>query len=82
MSENPVLAALEAYRRTHPHRSDDIDAAFDRYDPDSEAAHTVMPAADTAASEQLAIDEEGFDYLGPDPNDPDGERWGAYAPDA
>lgn len=51
--ENPVLKAMEAYRRARPHRSDELDAAFERYQ-DSEAA--PLPAAGEsdpdAASEQ------------------------------
>lgn len=50
---------MEAYRRTHPHRSDEIDAAFARYDPDSEAAEPAPLPADAVASEQLAIEDQG-----------------------
>lgn len=32
-----------------------------------------------ASADDLALAEESFDYLGPDPNDPEsGERWGEY----
>jgi len=79
LSENPVLAAMEVYRRTHPHRSDELDEAFARSDPDSGVAS--VPAAGesdpAATSEQLSIDDDleaifpvseyPDDHVGPNP---------------
>lgn len=60
MSENPVLTALEAYRRTHPHRSDEIDEAFERFDPDSAAAADANDRTDdTVVAEQLVLEDDG-----------------------
>lgn len=63
--ENPALAAMEAYRRTHRHRSDALDEAFAQYDPESDAALSPEPPSggasdlsEVAAPEQLSIDGE------------------------
>lgn len=57
--ENPVLKALEVYKRTHPRRAHEVDAAFEEYE-DSESA-IEDPAAHgehdpEADSEQLPLD--------------------------
>ena len=56
MSENPVLSAMEVYRRTHPHRSDELDEAFERYDPDSGSAAIQHLPTDTADPEQTTLE--------------------------
>ncbi len=48
---------MEAYRRTHQHRSDELDEAFARAQ-DSGAADPSRPANGDAASEQLSIDDD------------------------
>jgi len=57
---NPVLAALEAYRRTHLHRSDEIDAAFAEYSESDEEERPAEPPAqhEGTGSEQLGIEAE------------------------
>jgi hypothetical protein len=51
VSENPAAAAMEAWRATHPHRSDDLDAAFEEFDPDSEPVEEPStPAAATPSN--------------------------------
>ena len=63
MTENPVLAALEAYKRTHPHREDEIEAAFESFEPDQDSEVAgVRPATPSGpesvpTSEQLLEDE-------------------------
>lgn len=65
-TENPVLAAYEAWRVAHPRRADEGDEAFQRFDPSSEAGDTSTPAeADASASEQLAIDEADLETIFP-----------------
>ena len=55
VTENPALAAMEAYRRTHLHRSDELDAAIAKY---SETAEITEPDnLEQAVSEQLTMDE-------------------------
>src|SRR5262249_9545566 len=56
-TDNPVLVAMEAYRRTHPHRSDELDEAFERGQV-SEAADSGTPARATAASEQMELEDQ------------------------
>jgi len=54
----PWESALEAYRRTHPHREGDLDAAFASYDPDAQVseAAAVAPAA-ASGSDTAAVSE-------------------------
>lgn len=53
--ENPVLAAMEAYRRANPHRSDALDEAFEKYE--SEPDDDDVPT-DEEEPEQMAIEAE------------------------
>jgi hypothetical protein len=55
--ENPVLAALEAYRRAHPRQADAVDDAMARGPQDSEAVEdlTASDPSGTAASEQTTL---------------------------
>ena len=55
MSENPVLAAMEAYKRARRVAQDVLDEAFERYEQDSESAVNPTPPALAADSEQLAL---------------------------
>jgi len=59
MSENPVLGALEAFNRTHPHREIDPDEvlaqAATALDEDSEPDLAVTPAADDTGSEEPSV---------------------------
>lgn len=59
MTENPALAAMEAYRRTHQHRSDELDAAMQAGPPeDSEPGITgddAVVASSASGSEQLRV---------------------------
>lgn len=52
--ENPALAAMEAYRRAHPHRSDALDEAVESYDPD---AQDSAPGSHGSGAEQLHMED-------------------------
>jgi hypothetical protein len=69
VKDNPVTAAMQAYLRTHPHREDEVEAAFETFDPDAEdsgveqadALPSDEPAELTATPEQLFDSEAARD---------------------
>lgn len=60
-TENPVLAAYEAWRLANPRKADEGDEAFERFDPDSEPGWVPADLGQHEAdgSEQLALDGGG-----------------------
>lgn len=47
----PWESALEAYRRAHPHREDDLDAAFASFDANAEPDPVAVEAPATPSPE-------------------------------